>query len=63
MYAHTGTFFLFLYIYISFYIYEARCSPIGLTHDRAHKQMEDCMGTWKLKRVDACWDDHSEWKS
>ena len=55
-------FLLFLYVYISFYIYEARCPPIGLTHDREHEKIQDFMGTWKLKRVDVSWDNHSDWK-
>jgi hypothetical protein len=37
--------------------------PIGLTHGREYEKMQDCMGTWKLKRVDASWNDHSEWNS
>jgi hypothetical protein len=54
----------FTYMFtMRFYIYEARCPPIGFTHDREHEEMQACMDTWKLKRVDASWDDHLEWKS
>jgi len=58
-----GIYLLFLYVYIGFYVHETRCPPIGLTHDREHEEMQECMGTWKLKGVDASWGDHPEGKS